>query len=101
MRAGRRSVGEAAARVGARAVAMGLPVLADERPDVTPDDRYRRIHGEYGELADQALACAMPGHVDVAGDAEAGAVADRGRPRRRARASRRRARCGRASPAVR
>src|SRR5690349_14138459 len=49
VRAGRRGVGEAAARVGARAVAMGTPVLADDSPDVTPDDRYRRIHGEYGE----------------------------------------------------
>jgi carboxylate-amine ligase len=80
VRAGRREVGEAAARAGARAVALGLPVLADDGRRVTPDDRYRRIRDEYGELADQALACAMHVHVEVDGDEEAVAVADRLRP---------------------
>ncbi|RYU12817.1 carboxylate-amine ligase [Nocardioides iriomotensis] len=80
VRAGRREVGEAAAAAGVRAVALGLPVLADDGADVTPDDRYRRIRAEYGELADQALACAMHVHVEVDDAEEAVAVTDRLRP---------------------
>ncbi len=65
LRAGRRAVGEAAAAAGARAVAMATPVLAEDDEDFTPKSRYRRIQDEYGEMARQALVCAMHMHVDV------------------------------------
>jgi glutamate---cysteine ligase / carboxylate-amine ligase len=80
IRAGRRAVGQAARAAGARAVAMALPVLADDGQDVTPDPRYRRIRDEYGELAGQSLACGMHLHVDIADVEEAVAVCDRVRP---------------------
>ena len=80
LREGRRAVGESAARAGARAIAVGLPVLADDTRDITPDERYRRIRDEYGELTAQALACGMHVHVDVTGDDEAVAVMDSIRP---------------------
>ncbi|QNN53645.1 carboxylate-amine ligase [Nocardioides mesophilus] len=78
--AGRRAVGQAAEVAGARAVAMGVPVLVDPDEHVTPKPRYERIKDEYGELAGQALACAMHMHVDVTDDEEAVAVVDRVRP---------------------
>ena len=78
--AGRRAVGRAAAAAGARAVAVGTPVLAEDAEDFTPKSRYRRIQQEYGELARQALVCAMHMHVDVEDDEEAVRVVDRIRP---------------------
>ena len=78
--AGRRAVGRAAAAAGARAVAVGTPVLAEDDEDFTPKSRYRRIQQEYGELARQALVCAMHMHVDVEDDEEAVRVVDRIRP---------------------
>jgi carboxylate-amine ligase len=78
--AGRRAVGRAAAAAGARAVAVATPVLAEPDEDFTPKERYRRIQGEYGELARQALVCAMHMHVDVEDDEEAVRVVDRIRP---------------------
>jgi carboxylate-amine ligase len=80
MRRGRRVVGEAAAAAGARAVAMATPVLADPEERVTPKSRYQRIHDEYGEMARQALVCAMHMHVEVDGDDEGVGVIDRIRP---------------------
>ena len=80
LRAGRRAVGEAAAAAGARAVAMATPVLAEHDEDFTPKSRYRQIQAEYGEMARQALVCAMHMHVDVASDAEAVRVVDGIRP---------------------
>jgi carboxylate-amine ligase len=80
IRAGRRAVGEAAAAAGARAVAMATPVLAVDDETFTPKSRYRRIQDEYGELARQALVCAMHVHVDVDGDEEAVRVVDGIRP---------------------
>ncbi|MEO5711514.1 MAG: glutamate--cysteine ligase [Nocardioidaceae bacterium] len=80
LRAGRRAVGEAAASAGARAVAMAAPVLPVEEEDFTPKSRYRRIHEEYGEMARQALVCAMHLHVDVSCDEEAVRVVDGIRP---------------------
>src|SRR6201986_4330463 len=71
IRAGRRSVGEAAAAAGARAVAMATPVLAEDSEEFTPKSRYRRIQHEYGEMARQMLVCAMHVHVAVADDDEA------------------------------
>ncbi len=78
--AGRRAVGRAAAAAGARAVAVATPVLAEDDEDFTPKSRYRRIQQEYGELARQALVCAMHMHVDVEDDEEAVRVVDRIRP---------------------
>jgi len=80
IRAGRRAVGVAAAAAGARAVAVPVPVLSDEDQVVTPKDRYLDIHREYGELAHQALVCAMHVHVAVRDDDEGVAVVDRIRP---------------------
>ena len=80
LRAGRRAVGEAAAAAGARAVAMATPVLAEHDEHFTPKSRYRQIQAEYGEMARQALVCAMHMHVDVASDAEAVRVVDGIRP---------------------
>jgi glutamate---cysteine ligase / carboxylate-amine ligase len=80
LRRGRRAVGEAAAAAGARAVAMPTPVLADPDERFTPKPRYQRIGDDYGELARQALVCAMHVHVDVADDEEGVAVIDRIRP---------------------
>ena len=80
IRAGRRAVGQAAAAAGARAVAVATPVLAEEDEDFTPQPRYRRIQAEYGEMARQALVCAMHIHVDVVDDEEAVHVVDGIRP---------------------
>lgn len=80
VRRGRRAVGEAAAAAGARAVAMATPVLPQQEERFTPKPRYERIHTDYGELARQALVCAMHVHVEVAGDDEAVHVVDRIRP---------------------
>jgi carboxylate-amine ligase len=80
LRAGRRAVGEAAAAAGARAVAMAAPVLAEDDGEFTPKSRYRRIHEEYGELARQALVCAMHVHVDVVSEEEGVRVVDGIRP---------------------
>ena len=73
-------MGEAAAAAGARAVAMGTTVLAEDDEEFTPKSRYRRIQQEYGELARQALVCAMHMHVDVEDDEEAVRVVDQFRP---------------------
>ncbi len=80
IRAGRRAAGEGAAAAGARAVAMATPVLPEANEDFTPKSRYRRIQDEYGEMARQALVCAMHMHVDVSDDEEAVHVVDRIRP---------------------
>jgi carboxylate-amine ligase len=80
LRRGRRVVGEAAAAAGARAVAMPTPVLPDPEERVTPKTRYHRIHDDYGELAREALVCAMHVHVEVDSDDEAVGVVDRIRP---------------------
>ena len=80
IRRGRRAVGEAAREAGASAVAMPTAVLVDDQQHLTPKPRYRRIEAEYGELARQALVCAMHVHVDVDGDEEGVAVIDRIRP---------------------
>ena len=80
LRAGRRAVGEAAAAAGARAVAMPTPVLHEDTEDFTPKSRYRHIQAEYGEMARQALVCAMHMHVDVASEEEAVRVVDGIRP---------------------
>lgn len=80
IRSGRRAVGQAAAAAGARAVAVATPVLAETDARFTDKSRYRRIQGEYGEMARQALVCAMHVHVGVADDEEAVRVVDRIRP---------------------
>jgi len=80
IRRGRKAVGAAAATTGARAVAMGVPVMRDPGEHVTPEPRYERIRDEYGALAEQALACAMHVHIDVDDDEQAVGVVDRVRP---------------------
>jgi glutamate---cysteine ligase / carboxylate-amine ligase len=80
LRAGRRAVGEAAAAVGARAVAMPAPVLSEEGEDFTPTPRYLRIRSEYGELARQSLVCGMHVHVSISSDEEGVRVIDGIRP---------------------
>jgi carboxylate-amine ligase len=47
---------------------------------VTPHRRYEQICGHYGEVAREALVCAMHVHVGVEGDEEAVGVIDRIRP---------------------
>src|SRR5690242_1184212 len=59
LRAGRRALVEAAEAAGARAVAVGTPVLVDDDLDFTRKDRYLRIREEYGELARSSLASAL------------------------------------------
>lgn len=67
--AARASVTAAADAAGAAAVAMPVPVLSVPRhPTTTTDDRYERIQRDYGRLAQDAVACAMHVHVDVADD---------------------------------
>ena len=81
LRAGRRAVGEAAAAAGALARwRWPTPVLAEDDQEFTPKSRYRRIQAEYGEMARQALVCAMHVHVDVTSDEEAVRVVDGIRP---------------------
>ena len=80
IRAGRRAVGESAAAAGVRAVAVPTPVLPDPDGDLTRKPRYLKMGQEYGELAHQALVCAMHIHVDVADDAEGVHVIDGIRP---------------------
>jgi len=80
LRAGRRAVGESAAAVGARAVAVATPVLPESEERFTPQPRYLRIRAEYGELARQALVSAMHIHVDVGDDDEGVRVIDGIRP---------------------
>jgi carboxylate-amine ligase len=80
VREGRRRAGSAALAAGARAVAVALPVMPDPGEQVTPKPRYQRIVDEYGEMARQALTCAMHVHVEVGDDAARVAVVDRVRP---------------------
>jgi carboxylate-amine ligase len=76
LRAGRRALVEAAEAAGARAVAVGTPVLVDDDLDFTRKDRYLRIREEYGELARSSLASALHVHVDVDDDEEGVRVLD-------------------------
>ena len=70
LRRTRQAVCGAAESAGARAVAVGTPVLGkpgQEEPDTdtTRGPRYQLIREQYGELARSALACALHVHVDV------------------------------------
>ena len=76
LRASRRAVVDAAESAGARAVAVGTPVLVGSGTDVTPQPRYLRIREEYGELATSSLASALHVHVDVTDEEEAVRVLD-------------------------
>jgi carboxylate-amine ligase len=80
LRVGRRAVGEAAAAVGVRAVAMPAPVLGEQAEDFTPTPRYLKIQSEYGELARQSLVCGMHVHVSISSDEEGVRVIDGIRP---------------------
>ncbi len=80
LRAGRRAVGEAAAAVGARAVATPAPVLGEDGEDFTPTPRYLSIRSQYGELARQSLVCGMHVHVAITSEEEGVRVIDGIRP---------------------
>lgn len=77
LKSARRAAGESARTANVAAVAMPTPVMPDPREQLTPNARYQRISETYGELARQALACAMHVHVEVAGDEEAVVALDR------------------------
>ncbi|MBA2698047.1 MAG: glutamate--cysteine ligase [Nocardioidaceae bacterium] len=77
----RRRAAESAEAVQASLIATGTPVLADTSAQrVTPEDRYERIVGEFGEIGRQAAVCGMHVHVDVGGDDEGVRVLDGVRP---------------------
>ncbi len=60
-----RLAAEAAAR-GQRLLPSGTALLADDRPArFTPDDRYRRMSRDFGELARASLTCASHVHIGV------------------------------------
>lgn len=80
VRRSRRAASEAAAGVGARVVASGVPVLQYEALTVTHKPRYERIVHDFGEIGRQGAVCAMHVHVDVESDDEGVAVLDRLRP---------------------
>ncbi|HEX3589543.1 MAG TPA: glutamate--cysteine ligase [Pseudonocardiaceae bacterium] len=55
-----------AARLGQRLLPSATSPLADDRPPrFTPDGRYQRMSGEFGELARAALTCACHVHVGI------------------------------------
>ena len=66
LRRGRRAMGESAAAVGARAVAVASPPLPPERQEYTKGDRYSRFEAEFGEIARGAHVCGMHVHVGIA-----------------------------------
>lgn len=76
VRRSRRALVQAAEAAGARAVAVGTPVLVDEDVAFTRQDRYLRIREQYAELARSALASALHVHVDVTDDEEGVRVLD-------------------------
>ncbi|MDX6325117.1 MAG: glutamate---cysteine ligase / carboxylate-amine ligase [Nocardioidaceae bacterium] len=76
----RRTVAEVSGAVGALAVAVPTPVLAEGPERLTQKPRYERIREEYGEVARQALVCGMHVHVEVRDEREAIAVVDGVRP---------------------
>jgi carboxylate-amine ligase len=80
LRKGRRLVGGAARSTGVAAVAAGTPVLPHVGATVTPHRRYQQICRNYGEVAREALVCAMHVHVEVASEEEAVGAIDRIRP---------------------
>jgi len=78
---GRRTVCGLADEVGAAAVAVPAPVLAQgDDGDVTNEPRYRRIRAEFGELARTSLVCGMHVHVEVTDADEGVRVINRIRP---------------------
>ncbi len=80
LRRSRAAVGTAAAAAGARALAVGTPVVAGGDHHVTPSPRYQLIVDEFGEVGRQACVCGMHLHIDVVDEAEAVAVVDHLRP---------------------
>jgi carboxylate-amine ligase len=80
VRRSRRAASQAAAAVGARVVAAGVPVLSYDGLTVTHKPRYERMVHDFGEIGRQGAVCAMHVHVDVQDDDEGVAVLDRIRP---------------------
>lgn len=79
LRRGRRAMGEAAAAVGARAVAAASPPLASEQ-EFTRSPRYLRFEEGFGQIAREGHVCGMHVHVDVHDDEEGVRVIDGIRP---------------------
>jgi glutamate---cysteine ligase / carboxylate-amine ligase len=80
LRRGRRALGEAAAAVGARAVATAAPPLAPEEKEFTRNEHYLRFEGEFGQIARDAHVCGMHVHVEIADEDEGIRVIDGIRP---------------------
>jgi glutamate---cysteine ligase / carboxylate-amine ligase len=80
LRSGRRVVGESAAAVGARAVAVASAPLQQDTESFTTQPRIARIRTEFGETARQSMICAMHVHVEVPDQQEAVAALDGLRP---------------------
>ncbi|HEX5569341.1 MAG TPA: glutamate--cysteine ligase [Streptomyces sp.] len=75
----RGAASQRARAAGAEVVALAtspLPV----HPSLTPDERYRRMAGEYGLTVQEQLTCGCHVHVGVESDEEGVAVLDRIRP---------------------
>lgn len=68
IRQARGTAGRLVSDAGAAMVACPTPVLVDSHASVTQQPRYQRIRDEFGELAKNALACAMHVHVGLEDD---------------------------------
>jgi glutamate---cysteine ligase / carboxylate-amine ligase len=73
----RRSAGEAAASHGLAVAASASVPHGIERPEVTPDDRYRAIVEQFGDVALLGTTCGMHVHVAIESDEEGVACLDR------------------------
>jgi carboxylate-amine ligase len=79
LRARRRELIEAARERGVTVTALGTSP-APARSTLTPDDRYRRMHEQYGLVGREQLTCGTHVHVSVASRAEGVAAIDGARP---------------------
>lgn len=78
--AARRSAGEAARAAGAAAVASGIVPFGPLEPQVSPDDRYRAMLEQFGDVARSGGTCGMHVHVGIESPEEGVAVIDRVAP---------------------
>ncbi|OIV38965.1 hypothetical protein BIV57_03140 [Mangrovactinospora gilvigrisea] len=77
----RAGAGAAAKAGGCRVVGSGTPVLAaDPAPDVSAEERYRRLRSEFGALVDGQGVCGCHVHVEVPDPGEAVRVLAQLRP---------------------
>lgn len=80
LREARRTAITAAEESGYALAAVATPPLSPREPGVSPDPRYERIVGEFGETGRHAGTLGMHVHVDIADDEEGVRVIDRLRP---------------------